>query len=83
MRRLAIGIVLVAGVAYAGEHSHRFVRSNVESTDCCARWDVEKGRSEDGSPYEMKRCGKSGVRVTVTYKCDCGESKQSTSTCEG
>jgi hypothetical protein len=67
--------------ARAEEHSHRFAKTGTDSEECCARWDVTKGRSSDGGEIEIKKCGQWGVRVTVNYSCACGETKSTTMPC--
>lgn len=78
---LALPLAACVAPARADEHSHRFVKSGTDSEDCCARWDVEKAPNSSGGEIEIKKCGRWGVKVTVNYKCACGETSSTTMPC--
>lgn len=78
---LALPLAACVAPARADGHSHRFVKSGTDSEDCCARWDVEKAPNSSGGEIEIKKCGRWGVKVTVNYKCACGETSSTTMPC--
>jgi hypothetical protein len=78
---LALPLAACVAPARADGHSHRFVKSGTDSEDCCARWDVEKAPNSSGGEIEIRRCGRWGVKVTVNYKCACGETSSTTMPC--